>query len=384
MQKKVYFQNLDAIRFILALMVFLSHQMDQLFVLSNCKWIFLGRIWNLIARGNLRVSMFFILSGFLITYILLKEKELTDHINVKNFYIRRILRIWPLYFLILLISFGIIPVALHLTEIINTIPVRLPYYIAFLSNFDLLHLDKFHFGPANSMALYIQFLTWSVSVEEQFYLVWPLLLLFIKPRYYIFIFIFTIIASIAFRLYYRIDDFILGYHTFSVAVYLAIGGLSAYLILKYRSFQNLFSRIPPWVSGLIYISGSVGLLYRLEIMKISPYGMALMPLFYGSFFAFILLDQNFSPQSFLKLGRFKFLSYWGKYSYGIYLLHPVAMGIVALCIAHLNIMEANFFNYLITGLVTLALTMAMSYVSYEFYEKRFLAMKKKFSVIVRD
>ncbi|HTB33058.1 MAG TPA: acyltransferase, partial [Bacteroidia bacterium] len=106
--------------------------------------------------------------------------------------------------------------------------------------------------------------------------------------------------------------------------------------------------------------------------------------YYGLFFVFVILDQNFSPESFLKLGRYKILSFWGKYTYGIYLLHPVAIATVSWFVIHYNIIEANFLNYLIIGLISLILTLAISYLSYEFYEKKFLAFKKKFSVIVRD
>lgn len=384
MKKKVYFQNLDAIRFIAALMVFLTHRMDRLFVLSNSKCVFLGRLWDLISCGYLGVDMFFILSGFLITYILLEEKKLTNHINIKNFYFRRILRIWPLYFLILLISFAIIPLAFHLTEIIKTTPYRLPYYIAFLSNFDMLHQDRFPLGEGNGAVVLMQILTWSVSVEEQFYLVWPILFILVKPRYYIYIFVFAIIGSITFRMCNYDDSLILAYHTFSAVVYLAMGGLSAYLILKYKSFQNFFSRMSPWVSFLVYIVGFAVLLYRDEIANSGVYGQALIPLFYGPFFTFVVLDQNYSPESFLKLGKHKFLTFWGKYSYGIYLFHPVVMAIGKYFIVHYNIVDTVFLNYLIIGILSLILTLAVSYFSYNLFEKRFLVLKKKFSVIVKE
>lgn len=384
MQKKIYFQNLDAIRFIAALMVFLTHRMDQLYMLSKINCPFLGKLWDLISCGYLGVCMFFVLSGFLITFILLEEKELTNHINVKNFYFRRVLRIWPLYFLILLISFGIIPWVCHLTDIINTTPGRLPYYLTFLSNFDLLHQDRFQLGKGNGAVVLMQILTWSVSVEEQFYLVWPLLFLLVKPRYYVFIFVFAIIGSIAFRLYHYNDGLILAYHTLSNVAALAIGGLSAYLTLKHHSVKAFFSKIPLWASLLVYTLGLALLLYRDNVMALSPYVWAFIPLLYAAFFAFVLLHQNFAPDSFLKLGKYKFLSFWGKYSYGIYLLHPVIMGGMKYIILRKSINETNFLNYLLIGIVSLAFTLALSYISYELFEKRFLKLKRKFSVIVRD
>ena len=334
--------------------------------------------------GYLGVDMFFILSGFLITYILLEEKKLRNHINIKNFYFRRILRIWPLYFFILLISFAIIPLALHLTDIINTTPSRLPYYLAFLSNFDMLHQDRFPLGQGNGAVSTYANSYLVVYVEEQFYLVWPILFILVKPRYYIYIFVFAIIGSLAFTGYHYNDGLILLYHTFSSVVYLAIGGLSAYLSIHYKSFQNFFTRIPPWASLIVYILGLAVLLYRDELIGLNVYVEAFIPLVYGAFFAFIVLDQNYSPPSFLKLGKHKFLSFWGIYSYGIYLFHPVIMGIVKYFVVRYYIIDITFYNYLIVGIICLILTLTVSYLSYTFFEKKFLALKNRFAVIVRE
>src|SRR6218665_826495 len=97
-KSKLFFPNLDGLRFICFLTVFLYHWN------LTCG----TRISNETARGvinfffhngNVGVNIFFVLSGFLITFLLIKEKTLKNDINLKNFYIRRILRIWPLYYL---------------------------------------------------------------------------------------------------------------------------------------------------------------------------------------------------------------------------------------------------------------------------------------------
>ncbi len=384
MQKKIYFQNLDAIRFIAALMVCASHGFVWLFAYSNCKSQILGKLWSVLADGYLGVVIFFVLSGFLITYILLEEKELTGHINVKNFYIRRVLRIWPLYFLILPIGFVLIPLLYHVPDMFNAIHYRLPYYLTFLSNFEVIHLFKNDLVQ-NEHIKVIQAVTWSVSIEEQFYLVWPLLFILVKPRYYIFIFLITIIGSTLFRVYYRNDNLTLQWHTLSVMVDLAFGGLSAYLVIKYRSFKEFFSRIPPGFSLLIYMSGFAVLFFRKEIMYYVPYAEACNSfVLWCLFFSFAILDQNFSRPGFFKLVNIKLITFLGKYSYGIYLLHHVAIALVAFAVKGLNIIDTTFLNYLIIGMLTLILTLVMSYLSYEFYEKRFLNLKKKFSVIVKE
>src|SRR5690349_20307522 len=104
-RNKIYFKNLDSIRFIAAMMVFLQHGISlsyRYLPIKNTVW---EKLLNTISNGGTGVSIFFVLSGFLITYLLISEHELKTKISLKNFYIRRVLRIWPLYFLVVFFSF---------------------------------------------------------------------------------------------------------------------------------------------------------------------------------------------------------------------------------------------------------------------------------------
>src|SRR4051812_27122652 len=101
-----YFRGLKFIRFFAASLVLVNHIEQYKFTLGlNSYWNF-GTINYL---GDKGVSIFFVLSGFLITFLLLKEREQLNTINIKYFYLRRILRIWPLYFIILIFSFFVFP-----------------------------------------------------------------------------------------------------------------------------------------------------------------------------------------------------------------------------------------------------------------------------------
>src|SRR5690348_9426031 len=94
---KIFFPNLDGLRFFSFLVVFLYHGHLSIFsYLKDSQPKTYAAIEFLFQHGNLGVNFFFVLSGFLITYLLIKEKEFTGTIHVQNFYIRRILRIWPL------------------------------------------------------------------------------------------------------------------------------------------------------------------------------------------------------------------------------------------------------------------------------------------------
>src|SRR5205085_6931243 len=102
----VYFANLDALRFFAASAVLFSHIESRKpeYSLPNS---FLRQTY--INIGSFSVTLFFVLSGFLITYLLLLEKETSKSINIKNFYARRILRIWPLYYLLVLTGLLVVP-----------------------------------------------------------------------------------------------------------------------------------------------------------------------------------------------------------------------------------------------------------------------------------
>ena len=165
--ERPFFNNLNGLRFVGALTVLIFH----CFTLQREIWgdFYNGTIFHFVfsvaSKGHLGVNLFFVLSGFLITYLLLHEYARTGKINILNYLLRRFLRIWPLYFLVVLFGFFLFP--------------KLPYgvvtihefwrFALFLSNFDeIIHgiNDKINFLSA----------TWSVSIEEQFYLVWGFLL----------------------------------------------------------------------------------------------------------------------------------------------------------------------------------------------------------------
>ncbi|WP_157844663.1 acyltransferase family protein [Chryseobacterium sp. Leaf201] len=163
--KKIY-PNLNSLRFIAALLVIVFHieLHKYLFKLPN---LYSYGFFQII--GKLGVVLFFVLSGFLITSLLLNEKVSTKNIHIKNFYIRRILRIWPLYYLIIIISFYVIPYIPILTHpdktlfpdtLTNTYPTIF-YYLTIFAN---LAVPMF-----NHVAYASQ--TWSIATEEQFYLI---------------------------------------------------------------------------------------------------------------------------------------------------------------------------------------------------------------------
>ena len=105
---KIYFSGLNALRFFAAYFVLLHHgeTIRAKFGLPNFE------AYSFFRNGMIAVSVFFVLSGFLITYLLLDEIQRTNDVSIKKFYSRRILRIWPLYYLLVFIGLALIPLFL--------------------------------------------------------------------------------------------------------------------------------------------------------------------------------------------------------------------------------------------------------------------------------
>jgi peptidoglycan/LPS O-acetylase OafA/YrhL len=365
MSQKIYFKDLDALRTIAALMVFCSHatKLGSIKITNQ----YLANFWSTIFNGGTGVLIFFVLSGFLITYLILSEVKQKGSFNLKNFYLRRILRIWPLYFVLLIFAYFIyLPILGHFSNIdVTGIWSHAGYYFGMLSNFDVLMNPLGEFIPVG--------ITWSVAIEEQFYLVWPLLFFFIPSKRYQYIFYMSLFISLAFKVYNYDKPNVLYYHSLGVVPYLSIGGLAAYYSLNSEKFRNLFKRRNNWI---LYVAGFL-FLYLHNFIQIHP---ILVTSLQALFFAWVILDQSHNASSQLKLSRFSGLTKMGKYTYGIYMLHQtVLFSILALMrfFGEDDVTTTVGINYLIG----LPLTLLLAYTSYHLLEKRFLILKSKLEYI---
>ncbi|MGZ8561212.1 MAG: acyltransferase family protein, partial [Flavisolibacter sp.] len=226
-KEKLFFPNLDALRFFSFLGVFLYHSYKVVFnYLENSHPEFYQMTAFLFQNGNLGVNFFFVLSGFLITFLLLKEKKKSGDIHLRNFYIRRILRIWPLFYLCVFTGFVIFPFFKSMAGATPSETANLLYYLLFINNFDFIH----HWPQVPDALILV--VLWSVAVEEQFYLAWPVIVKLVKNILLPLAFALVIIASLIFRYFHSSntdEDYGIRYfHTLSVIGDMAIGGLLAY------------------------------------------------------------------------------------------------------------------------------------------------------------
>jgi peptidoglycan/LPS O-acetylase OafA/YrhL len=373
---RLYFKNLDSIRFVAAFMVFLSHG-TRSYTFLGIEGTFLFKVFATISSGGVGVSIFFVLSGFLITYLLISENELTGQISLKNFYIRRMLRIWPLYYAVVLFTFFLYPMLKDLAGIVGHSQANVLYHLVFLSNFDVINIEKYF--PGRDVAS--QNITWSVSVEEQFYLFWPLIFAFLPRKGWVYCISAIILGSLAFRIVKHEDISVLYFSTFSVLLDLGIGGLFAYFIKTDQRVRTFFESIGT-PGHFILFAFSFSLLLWGDSIFTFKYGNAISRLFFSFSFAMIIAAQAITlKDSPLNLGKFSFANKWGKYTYGIYLLHPIAITLLDVMARLLHITIDNLPKAFINGVTAFFLTLLISWVSYEFFESKFLALKEKFAVI---
>jgi peptidoglycan/LPS O-acetylase OafA/YrhL len=370
--KTTYFPGLNGLRLIAASMVVISH-----IEAFKKKAGYLSASDNPIisSLGPQGVSIFFVLSGFLITYLLLSEKRNFEKINLRKFYIRRILRIWPLYFLILLLGFFVLPLTSlgsFLESPYESFSLKLILCIGLLPNIVYNYFGHILLiGPL-----------WSVGAEEQFYLIWPNVINTLKKKIKIkpilISFIFILILKVTSNLIFKHND-VFGlpnslFKIFKTLCYLLkydlmiIGGLFAYLVYQQHKtlkilFSNnwqivcLFSLIPMW------------------FLQPQLYGIedTLLGILYGS----VIINLACNPASIFKLEN-KFFNFGGKISYGIYMFHSLFIAIgIHLFSDQLNLWTGSILLYLFS----FGATILIAHYSYRYFEKPILRYKEKFMVV---
>jgi peptidoglycan/LPS O-acetylase OafA/YrhL len=368
-RERVFFPNLDGLRFFSFFAVYLFHVYLLLFDKYRPAGPGYPVMKFLFQNGEVGVNFFFVLSGFLITYLLIEEKKTTGRIHVGKFYVRRILRIWPLFYLCLLFGFLIYPFMKKMMGG-EQFAVAHPWtYFCFVNNFDFMA----HGAPAIISVL------WSVAIEEQFYLVWPLLLMMVPMKYYRYVFFTIIGVTLLFRLANWDNERVLQFHTLAVVGDMALGGLLAYYSNLSTGFRRRVEEMPKAFIALTYALALVFLFFRKSLFP--GFGMVFERIFIGVVFGLIILEQNFGRNSFFKIGSFRLVSRLGIYTYGLYCLHVIAMSLTEQALVKLGMDIHVARNEWLVGAIALPLSIGAALVAYYFYERQFLKLKDRFTFI---
>jgi peptidoglycan/LPS O-acetylase OafA/YrhL len=335
--------QLDAVRG-LAILVVMAHNTSLRYPYFHLQQIF--------RNGWMGVDLFFVLSGYLITGILVDTKESETYF--KNFYVRRCLRIWPLYYSLIFFMFVAVRF-LNPSQFHIVVKQSSPWwaYLLYLQNF---------VGPVSTNAAGPLGVTWSLAIEEQFYLIWAVVVRFCSPTWLRRIAIAEICISPALRYYLSLHHVDLYTNVFSRLDGLMAG---AFLALLVRSNNFVSSKLLRQAWGLFVMAAPLAFVaaaYNAGWIVYSLTSLASAAFVYVSVF---------SQQKWLQsVMNNRFLIYSGTISYGLYLLHKIPSGMVET----LHLDRHPFLAYPII----FAASYVIAALSWNLLEKPFLNLKRYF------
>lgn len=305
--------------------------------------------------GWMGVDLFFVLSGFLITGILLDSKPSKNYF--RNFYARRCLRIWPLYYSLLILMLFVIP---HVKpEVATEIFHRgrpLWSYPFFLQNF-LVADPSMSVGPLG--------VTWSLAVEELFYIFWPLFVHFLPLRRLELCAWTVLICSPLLRLYFVSHSWLIYSNPFCRLDGLMAGGLLAILIRKQDFVPGRFM-VPAWIA--LTVAAPLAITSELINARWLTFSLAAVA---SSAFVFVALFSTRWWSGAVLTNRF--LMFSGTISYGLYLLHKLPEDV-------LKFFHMEISHPMTTFWASLVAAYALAIASWYLLEKPILGLKRFFKI----
>ena len=367
-----YVKSLDGVRAIAILLVMLFH------------------FYYTIEAGWIGVQLFFVLSGYLITTILVDTKELTFGKYIKRFYWRRILRIFPLYYWYILLVGVIYVVASIPAHFPRILPYLLTYSYNFFSIFEQFEIDLFftHF--------------WSLAIEEQFYLFWPFLIFFFNRKQLKYLLIGILIFSPVCRYFFA--DYLLHHSDYSpfevgeLTYRLTPGQFDSFAFGALIPVFNLKDRIRSGGKVLLWALLIFALVCGVNYWSLKSAGYELGPTSIGlpigitenyqhiwsytliamlsTAFILFLTNTDQSLRGFpLKMRKWllenRIMIETGKISYGLYVYHWILLA------PYRKFIHPKIQQHLLSFLLYFAIAFAVSYLSFVLFEKRFLKLKDK-------
>lgn len=348
-----YFPGLNGLRAIAAVTVMFMHINQFLPVLFHAS--------PFVAPSDiaeLSVVLFFVLSGFLITWLLLQEKETKGTVSLKRFYARRMRRIWPLYFLVVFISICLFPLYKDISGNPLDTASRVKALILFmliLPNFN--SVFGLMFTPLRAL--------WSIGVEEEFYLLWGVLLK--KSQriervilLFIALYVLCILAAKAGTHFLPPLRFVYALLQITPMHILATGALGACLVRRQHKLLKWVYYPAIQVLCLLVWCASYVVQVPAFFLKHELYGLLFL----------VIIVNTATNKKALVSFEYEALNYAGRISYGIYVYH-----MLLIVVAYLLLRTYNINNWLLAALIAMATFIAAS-ASYELYEKKFLRRKR--------
>ena len=375
--RKWYVPQLDGLRFWAFVFVFIYHLPPATLALKQFP-LLSAVVAALKSYGWVGVDLFLVLSAFLITTLLIYEREREGRISLKDFYLRRTLRIWPLYYFMLLLGFVVFPAmglfqaGFESEKYLGMVRTHLVPHLIFLGNYSV---GLFGFAPSRALSH-----MWTISLEEQFYILWPAILVLVgrSGRRLTMVLVGLLLLTLLMRFYFsvgpfqhpmiwtnlisRLDPFVLGS---GLAVYRTrvpdAGGLNylkafigILLILAVTRFPNITHQSIHVVWQYLAVAGGITLLIDAALCSRGPV-------------VSILLAN-------------KFVVKLGKLGYGLYAFHLIGILLATQITTRIGLTDP-LWHWSTVVLIALAITIALALVSYQVIEKPFLRIKERFTHI---
>ena len=377
-ENRIYFKGLDGLRAIGALSVVLGH------IELSKKSINVPNLMDIPfyknTSGHLGVILFFVLSGFLISYLLFKEKEETKNIDVMRFYTRRALRIWPIYYLAIILLFFVFPFIIEFDYYAK------PNWVNPISNINTI-LIYFLMVP-NLVSFGINglgggFQLGSIGTEEQFYVFWPWFVKYFRNILYPIFALILIIPLVPHFCDYATNHFFKnnpsmfnflkqlgGFFMFFKINCMATGGLMAWLYFNKRhSILNFLYSKKVQLMVLTLTFG--GWLFGFHLKYFNDE-------YYSFLFAILILNTATNDKTIISFNN-KILNYLGKISYGIYVYHWIIIYLILDLI--MNVKENFWLFNILLYVFSIIISILISHISYFYFEIWFLKLKEKFAII---
>lgn len=356
---RFYLPALDSLRLVAWLMVFLVHVLPERVSFLHAPlaaFIYSG----VRASGGYGVSVFFCLSAFLITRLLLLERERTGGIAVPQFYARRILRIWPVYYLTLLVGCLVVP------RLTGT-PLPAAYWLGWLGMFT----GNFVMSREHQALIAIAPL-WSVCVEEQFYIVWPWAVKQLSPRWLVGLCSAVLLLAPLYRALAASHGGLQWDIWFKTATHLDCFAAGALLAVYWERLQA--PRLTRWgpaamaLGAIVIVSQALYAPLSAVDNPAGPLGAASYSLIAlaGTLLVWAVGVRPAGAPSWLS----RVTRYGGRISYGLYCYHGVVLNLTLPLLGSISMYALILLRFVLTWLVASA--------SFAWYEQAFLRLKGKF------
>jgi peptidoglycan/LPS O-acetylase OafA/YrhL len=360
--RRFYQPELDGLRFYAFLGVFVCHTLPFDAAFYRRFHLPVPALWGAIAKsGAAGVDLFFALSAFLITSLLLREQQQTGGISLRNFYFRRILRIWPLYFMVIAIG----------AVLAHTVAGQsLPWY--YVAGYLLFAGNWVHavFGRPESVVSPL----WTVSIEEQFYLMWPLLMKILRRRGMIVAAIATFLLATVSRLGFMVAGWSGGfiyYGSICRCDSLALGILLALFVdrlprlTRGQRWLLLSTGLTGWVASSAWLNEQPGPVDMRMVL-----GRLIVSLSAGAILYACLHSHS-------RVLRGAWVVQLGKISYGLYVLHLTGI-LLMLKLFH----PVWGWQLLAVKALGFGMTVLLALASYRWVESPFLRIKDRFATVL--